>query len=234
MPDIKDWSEDIENFRQPFREALYHNSVNNLIALPFNLIVDYENLIVIGNELLRLIELKARDFDEESEANLSHVFNKFEGIGYPKVLINRSITNYYSAQEAFHSFPRNGSMNRFLYQEIESRFPGMPWGVFYFFVGNGSVENLKTADYSSYKTLRLELKGKRGGEQIKISIKDETNPTDGSEAKVPLTLTNEWAIYDIPLSRFEGTNLEKLFMPAALVFEEKAVTVSVRNIEYLK
>ena len=125
-------------------------------------------------------------------------------------------------------------MNMVFLKEFRIDFPAIEWGVSYFYVGKGSVEQLATKDYSSFKTIRLELKGKKGGEQIKIALKDETNPTDGSETKVPLTLINEWKWYEIPLSAFEGTNLKKLFMPLAFVFEKNATAIGIRNVEYVK
>ena len=81
--------------------------------------------------------------------------------------------------------------------------------------------------------MKLELKGKKGGEKIKISIKDETNPTDGSEPKVELTLTDEWKVYEIPLTNFTPTNLKKLFMPMAIIFEKESATIYSRDIEYI-
>lgn len=233
-PDFGNWGDNLPAFRPKFAEVLNHNGVNSLMRVPTNLLVGFDNLILMGQTLIRLIDMGLFEFDETSQKSYDRVFNKFEETGYSKLLVNGYITDYYSALEAFSQPIATPSINRFYYGEIESSFPGMDWGVFYFYVGSGSVEDLATKDFSSYDTLRLELKGKVGGEQIQISIKDETNPTDGSESKVPLTLTSEWKVYEIPLSKFEGTNLKRLFMPAAIIFQGEPATVSIRNIEYIK
>ncbi|GAB5526315.1 MAG: hypothetical protein Roseis2KO_41870 [Roseivirga sp.] len=234
-PDFGDWSNNLEDFRPKFAEVLNHNSTSSLMQVPISLLVEFDNLILMGETLIRLIDMGLYEFDETSQKNIDRVFNKFENTGYSKLLINGyTPEGYYSALEAFSQPISTPSMNRFYFGEIESNFPGMDWGVFYYYVGSGSVEDLATRDFSSYDTLRLELKGKLGGEKVQISIKDETNPTDGSESKVPLTLTNEWKVYNIPLSKFEGTNLKKLFMPAAIIFQGEPVTASVKNIEYIK
>jgi hypothetical protein len=76
------------------------------------------------------------------------------------------------------------------------------------------------------------MRGTEGGEAIQIALKDKSNPTDGSETKVPLTLGKEWKNYDIPLTSFAPTNLEELFIVASIIVENKALTVEIKDIEY--
>ena len=231
-PDFFDWSKANDDSREELRRLLQHQSVLTTLYVPYELIVGYENLMVQGKELVRLIKKGEKRFDDESKNNLVKVFYPFDSTGYSKLLINGYLSDYYSTLEAY-SAPVNRNFAETMHESIRLNFPPMDWAVSFFYVGKGSVEQLETRDFSMYRALRLELKGAKGGEQIQISIKDETNPTDGSEAKVPLTLTDEWKIYEIPLSRFEGTNLKKLFMPAAVIFEKEAAVVSARNIEYI-
>lgn len=233
QPDYVDWDVIIDTYRPKFAQILSNTSIRNSITIPYDMALNYDNLIATGEELIRLIGVNAMNFETTGFEPKSDIFDKFDGTGNPKIIINGFQTPYYSNLEAY-STPANTTYIHPFYQEVRVDFPGMAWGVFYIYVGQGSVEQLETRDYSSYNTLRLELKGEKGGEKIQISIKDETNPTDGSEAKVSLTLTNEWKVYDIPLSKFEGTNLKKLFMPAAFIFEKDAATISIKNIEYIK
>jgi hypothetical protein len=233
QPDYVNWDVIIDSYRPKFARILSNTSIRNSITIPYDMALNYDNLIATGEELIRLIGVNAMNFEAAGFEPKSEIFDKFDGTGNPKIIINGFQTPYYSNLEAY-STPINLSYVSPFYEELQVDFPGMEWGVFYIYVGQGSVEQLETRDYSSYNTLRLELKGEKGGEKIQISIKDETNPTDGSEAKVPLILTNEWKIYDIPLSKFEGTNLKKLFMPAAFIFEKDAAVISIKNIEYLK
>jgi hypothetical protein len=79
------------------------------------------------------------------------------------------------------------------------------------------------------------MKGGNGGEQIEIGVKTNTQPDDGSETKVPVTLTSEWKTYSIALNRFEGTDLDKVYVACEFVFSgADAETIYVRNISYAK
>lgn len=228
--DFVDWSGKTETFRPLMAEVLSDTGIGISLYLSYDLLVDYSNLISLGEQLMNLIAEGSND-DDQSRTIL---FDKFDGTGHPKLFMDGFLTSYYSYLEAYaYPIPSN-SGSSLAYKELNMEFPAMPWSVLYFYVGEGSIEGLETKDYSSYSTLRVELKGAKGGEKIQISIKDETNPTDGSEAKVPLTLSNTWQVYDIPLSKFEGTNLKKLFMPAAFIVENEATTISIKNIEYLR
>lgn len=84
-----------------------------------------------------------------------------------------------------------------------------------------------------YDTLRLNLRGTQGVEKIAIALKDISNPTDGSETKVKLTLTSEWQFYDIPLTKFKPTKLEELFIVTSFISENQAMTIEVESIEFL-
>lgn len=234
-PDFVSWSaNNIESFRPLMLEILSDANVRNSLAFRYDMQVDYENLIAMGEEIIGLVNQNALDFEETKQASNGQVFDKFDGSGHAKIIINGYINPYHSFLEAYASTIGQNTNSSILYQELKMDFPAMAWSVFYFYVGQGSIDQIVTKDYSSYKTLRLELKGAEGGEKIQISIKDETNPTDGSESKVPLTLSNTWEVYDIPLSEFKGTNLKKLFMPASIIVENDAVSVSIKNIEYLR
>jgi hypothetical protein len=85
-----------------------------------------------------------------------------------------------------------------------------------------------------HKIMRLRMRDVEGGEKIAVSLKEKLNPTDGSETKVPLTLTNAWEDYEIPLSRFAPIQLEKIFMVASIIVEHQACAIEIESIEYLK
>lgn len=234
QPDYVDWSGNLEAFRPLIAEIMSDASIGNSLYLSYDLQVDYSNLISLGEQLMYLIASNSFENGNDEGQLRKEIFDKFDGTGHPCLFIDGYTPSYYSYLEAFSSQIPNYMSSSLIYKEMKVDFPAMPWSVLYFYVGQGSIEQLETRDYSIYNTLRLELKGAKGGEKIQVSIKDETNPTDGSEAKVPLTLSNTWEVYDIPLSKFEGTNLKKLFMPAAFISENEATTISIKNIEYIK
>ncbi|MFY0593109.1 hypothetical protein [Roseivirga sp.] len=231
--DYISWDGVNTEFRPIFSKILAHASTNNSMTLPYNLIIEYDNLISIGKELTRLISLNSQNYDTESTKAISKIFDRFGNEGYPILIADGYMTPYYSDLEAYSQQTPN-VFTSIMEKHFSMDFPAMDWAVQYMYVGKGSIEQLSTKDFSSYKNIRIEMKGNLGGEQIYFSIKDETNPTDGSEAKVLLEMTDDWKWYEIPLTEFEGTNLEKLFMPAAFIFENDAASVSVRNVEYVK
>jgi hypothetical protein len=234
-PDFVNWSADnLDSFRPLMLGILSDANIKSSLAFRYDIQVDYENLIVMGDEIIGLVNQNAFDFDQTKQALRKQIFDKFDGSGHAKIIVNGYINPYHSFLEAYSSPIGQNTGHSILYQEFNMNFPAMAWSVLYFYVGQGSIEQIVTRDYSNYNTLRLELKGAKGGEKIMVSIKDESNPTDGTEAKVPLTLTNDWKVYDIPLSEFSGTNLKKLFMPASIVVENDAVSIGIKNIEYTK
>lgn len=211
----------------PVSQQLYHLGTNQET-------LRNENLIVLGNEILRMIDLHQLDFDQESLHNLEAHFDIIDTVGYPKIIElgmynnkffiggtadanNNLLWEYIGINEYKMVYPRN-----------------MEWG-FHYFVHRHDHSQLKVGkDYSKYKTLELELKGVNGGELVEIVIKDVADPEDDSATKVPLTLTNEWKTYQIPLSAFKTADLKNLHVVVGFLFEGEAKTVLARKIEYLR
>jgi hypothetical protein len=109
------------------------------------------------------------------------------------------------------------------------------WGAVFITVGKPRQPPRPFRDLSAFDVLALELKGGQGGETVDIGIKSNTQPDDGSETKIPVKLTADWQVYDLPLARFTGVELDKLYIVAELVFSgSEASTVFVRNVSYTK
>jgi hypothetical protein len=97
------------------------------------------------------------------------------------------------------------------------------------------TEDRRYVDYSAFKTLSVEMKGLAGGEKVEVGIKSKDQGDDGTETRIPVTLTSEWNTYQFALDRFKGANLKELYLIAEFVYScPKAQTVNVRNIRYLK
>jgi hypothetical protein len=88
-------------------------------------------------------------------------------------------------------------------------------------------------DLSMYQTMMVEVRGDPGT-TIDVGIKDTTQPDDGTEAKVSLPVGSNWVTYAIPLSRFVGANLKKIYMPCEFVFAggTRPQTLHVNSITY--
>ena len=109
------------------------------------------------------------------------------------------------------------------------------WGVVYIMSGSDRV-----FDYSIYNTLEIELKGEKGGEDVHVCVKTETDPNEAwqpsFEAK---SLTKEWQSYKIPFSallrepEFAKTRFTHLRNVCRINFpENKEETVYFRNVRF--
>ena len=111
--------------------------------------------------------------------------------------------------------------------------PGQSWGAVFITVGKPKQPPRPFLDLSAYNMITIELKGAVGGEQLEIGIKTNTQADDGSETKVPVTLTADWRPYQFRLDRFDGTDPHTLYVVTEFVFSgPDATTVLARNISY--
>jgi hypothetical protein len=232
-PGIREWNKELGG-RLPAMvdEIIEHPTLLTVLFWPYEIIEKYENLLLKGQALHEMIRSGEKDYTEEIKQQLEQVFDEYGEAPYPKVMRNGIMTNSYNYAVA-SAFNNQGVNIQFLGTHTAVQFDLEPWAVAYWFLGNGVVDPNRVKDFSEFKTLRLKLRGVKGGEKIAISLKDKSNPTDGSETKVPLTLTNEWEIFDIPLSSFAPTRLEELFIVTSIIVENQACAIEVETIEFL-
>ncbi|GAB5527423.1 MAG: hypothetical protein Roseis2KO_52950 [Roseivirga sp.] len=225
----------LNDLQSYFEEIINHPVSQQLYRLGSDQeIVRNDNLIVLGNEIIRMIGKHQLDFDEASHHNLSAYFDIIDSVGYPKIMER----GMYNAK--FFIGGSADANNNLLWEDVgldeyTMDYPAnMAWG-FHYFVHRHNHTELKVAkDYSMYKTLELELKGVKGGELVEIVIKDIADPEDDSATKVPLTLTNDWKTYNIPLSEFKTADLKNLHIVVGFKFEGGAKSIRVRKVEYLR
>lgn len=87
-------------------------------------------------------------------------------------------------------------------------------------------------DFSAFQTLILEMKGDAGS-LVDVGIKDSTQPDDGTEARVTLQLSSDWRTYYVPLTKFVGVDLTRVYVVTEFVFNgTQARSAQVRNITY--
>lgn len=232
-PGIRDWEQELGGQLPAMVDGIIeHPTLRPVYFWPYKLIVKYENLMIKGQALHEMLITGEKDFSEEIKQQLEQVFDEYGEAPYSKVMRNGIITDSYNYAAA-SAFNNQGVNIQFLGTHMAVQFDLEPWAVAYWFVGDGVVDPNRVKDFSKFKTLRLKLRGVKGGEKIAISLKDKSNPTDGSETKVPLTLTNEWETYDIPLASFAPTRLEELFIVTSIIVENQACTIEVETIEFL-
>ena len=87
-------------------------------------------------------------------------------------------------------------------------------------------------DVSAYQTLQLQMLGDPGS-VVYIGIKDSSQPDDGSETTVPITISANWQTYSIPLSKFGGANLKSIYAMTEWVFlGSQPQKLQVRSVAY--
>ena len=213
-------------------EVMEHPTLIPAFLLPYELIIKYENIILTGNVLKTMIINGESTYNQESLDQLAHVYDQYGDTPYSKVLRSGNLTRGYDNGVA-SAYNNQGVNMQFLGTFTAMQFKSEPWAVAYFYVGNGVPDPNRVKDFSKFETLRLRLRGTEGGEKLAISLKDISNPTDGSETKVQITLSNEWQFYNIPLNKFKPTKMEKLFIVTSFISENQAMTIEVESIEFL-
>jgi len=212
-------------------EIIEHASLIPIFSWNYDIIFKYENLLLTGQALHQMIMSGSKSFTPEIKKNLEKVYDEYVDKPYSRFIRNGFSTTGHSSGVA--SADNNTGVNvQFLDSLIAVQFYPQAWGVYYVYVGGGVIDPNRVGNYSSFDTLRLKMRGTAGGEGIQIALKDKSNPTDGSETKIPLTLDKEWKNYDIPLKSFAPTNLEELFIVASIIVENKALTLEIKDIEY--
>jgi hypothetical protein len=231
-PGTQDWRNEFgERFPELMDEIIQHPTLIPVFRWNYDIIIKYENLLLTGKALHQMIVSRSKSFTPEIKKSLEAVHDEYGDRPYPKIMRNGVTTSGNSYGVA--SAQGNTGVNiQFLDSLTAVQFYPQAWGVYYSYVGDGVIDPNRIRDFSSFDTLRIKMRGTEGGEAIQIALKDKSNPTDGSETKVPLTLGKEWKNYDIPLTSFAPTNLEELFIVASIIVENKALTVEIKDIEY--
>ena len=200
------------------------------------LVIMYDNLAIIGNQLVRMIEKAQFALDNEAIQTMEDIYELDGDIGYAKIVVDGATNNYFYDtgfaqvdEGLYDSGWQESALN-----EWKIYFKAQAWGVQYITVASDALVARPTKDYSAYNSLKLELKAPESGQTVLVILKDAQDKDDGSETRVPLTISDEWQTYEIPLSEFKTADLKQLYMVVGFVFLENAQTLSVRNVEYVK
>lgn len=119
---------------------------------------------------------------------------------------------------------------------LRAAYPGgQLWGFIAGVVASSSTGSGRpNRDYSSHRTLLIDLRGANGGESVQIGIKDSTDPDDGTETRKTVTLTTSWQPLSFPLRDFTTADLTRVYLLFELVFNgPSGQTVFVRNVQYV-
>ncbi|MEM6809987.1 MAG: hypothetical protein AAF574_12185 [Pseudomonadota bacterium] len=191
-----------------------------------------ETLILQGRVLREMIAKDLQDFGPEEAAALEILDDYGDTLGSPHVfvagILNASLSFVGRSSSGYEFFDiRN--------DELKVRYPqGESWGAMWAYVDMGSWAERDARDYSRFNEIVIEMKGETGTEQVYLSLKDDTDPDDGSESRVEVNLTADWKAYTFPLQEsFPTADLTRIHLPFTLVFlGDQAQTVMVRKVQY--
>jgi hypothetical protein len=111
---------------------------------------------------------------------------------------------------------------------------GQKWGTIFITVGKPAPPGMRASlNLRKFRTLSVEMRGKKGGEQVAIGIKDKNQLDTGMETKKKVVLTSAWKTYTFKLSSFTGVNRALIYIPIEFVFANKPETIYFRNVQYL-
>jgi hypothetical protein len=119
---------------------------------------------------------------------------------------------------------------------MEASYPAnQTWGFVMITYGppspNPSTRQVK--NFSNFRTITVEMKGKQGGEIVEIGLKDKDDPDNGSETKIRQPLTNNWQPYTYTLSSFRTADLNHLYVIIEFVFSgPRSETIFFRNVTF--
>jgi hypothetical protein len=110
---------------------------------------------------------------------------------------------------------------------------GQSWGAVFVTVGPPRDPPRPFQDFSSFRTLVVEMKGGANETLVRIGVKSNTQRDDGREVKMSVTLSPDWHAYQLPLKAFRGADLSRLYVVTEFVFEGSLPqTVYVRGIAF--
>jgi exo-beta-1,3-glucanase (GH17 family) len=108
------------------------------------------------------------------------------------------------------------------------------WGGMFITVGPSvPLGRRPSLDLSAYRSLVVDLRAAVDGLCVRIGIKDNSQPDNGSEITVPRCLSAQWSTITLPLNTFTGADLTHLYVVFEVLFSgPTSATLEVRNIRY--
>lgn len=217
------WSfaEEFDTVRDRYLEILKDALSLNILRHAFietRMIGMYEEQILMGNKLISMINKSNYSFDEQTKLDFSGILFSFGDADVVSILINGELPTGFGLDYAASGYHSGHFSQEKDYLVIE--YPGntYDWGSPYFRV-NALKGRVHEMDFSSYKKLLLEMRGKKGDEAFEITMKDKNDPPDGSEARVSLEVTDEWKTYEIDTRQFTTADMKIIEVPLAFVFQ---------------
>lgn len=236
-PDLIATDEELLASQPRLRKIMQHPTTTRMYAHVFErapeLIVRYENLAILGAEINRIIE---SDFGYQQNSLRPSVEGVFEidgTQGYPTIVRDGvSLGRFFEIGQASSSSDKIGVT--YGIGELNLDVPTADWAVFYFQNRPNYLNERPARDFSAFSSMKITLRAGIEGRRVMVAMKDSTDPDDGSESRISFVLSDQWQTFEIPLSDFETTDLEDVFLPISFVFEGAAQNISIRDVSFVK
>lgn len=220
-------------FLEILRDVSTYNVIGSGFFEPF-LVSQYEEQILMGNTLIRMIENGETEFDEKTKLDFSGILFNNSSTDMLSVLINGKKSSGFALQIVASNFMNNIYSYEDGYMELRYPENRVQWASPYFEVSalRGRVQEM---DFSDYSKMVVEMKGAKGGERFEIAMKDKNDPPDGTETRMAIELTDQWQTYEYDLSVFKTADLQNINVPFGIVFQgTEGRTIQLRTIQFKK
>jgi len=195
-----------------------------------NTLSGIKGLLAFNLSLLSNLRVKARTLKADLESYLKSKKSIGPTFGQPHILVYGKATYHEIEIQDGNRFDNWIEMST---NQININYPkNMGYGVIRFVDLKVKRLEAKSADYSIYNSISLDLKGEVGGELISIAFLDTDDLGDGSETRVSLNLNDQWKTYEIDLDKFQATNFKSLIESPVIVLQNEALSFSIKNIEF--
>lgn len=172
----------------------------------------------MGKKLVEIIRDSKTTFDQQTKLELSGVLYSFGDADFLSILTNgygfNGLTLSFMSSDLFESY----QVKEKDFVSIEYPSNQYAWASSYFTV-DALYGRVNEMDFSYYSKVSIEMRGKKGGEQFEIAMKDFNDPPDGSKTKLKITLTKDWKIFEIDTKQFLTTNMINIMVALEFVFE---------------
>ena len=253
--DYQNWSNEFRNngsdlFKEPwnfketkeklnqFLKVLFAENTKSLFAKGFeeeNMTNLYDLQITLGEKYIEMINSQRMNFDEQTKIDFSNISYSYEEVDVLYLLYKGKVPPNFgfiyaqSSNEYYDGIHFEDGYAVLTYPENT-----FLWGSPYFTIEalNGRMNEM---DFSKYKNVILEMKGKNGGEQIALAMKDKYDLPDGTEARVDITLTKTWETYEVPTVQFKTADMQIIETPLGFVFlGNEGRTIHVKSIQFIE
>jgi hypothetical protein len=226
-------------------QPLYSDVINSPTAAALveglygnrTLVLLYDSLTVLGNAFIRAVESGQLDTPVATLRTPMDDFRDHLGTA-DIVAAGRPVAESYALTAFGESGPRAfhldsvQSQNGALHIDYGG---GQDWAsVSWLPIVENILSGIQYQDFSRFDKLRLELKGDRGGEVIKVLVKDMDYPDDVAPVSVDLVLSDDWQTWEIDLARFAPNDRSRLVVPLGFLISpaQEPLAFSVRNARY--